>query len=105
MTNIDILKAESKYGITLEKYAMLIVNTINADEEGVEYKRIIEKEGIIFSDWLKAKKEWERKINDPNDKQKTFDKFLPLYQSALERQYFDRFNMRLAETLERNFRD
>jgi len=90
MTNIDILKAESKYGITLEKYAMLIVNTINADEEGVEYKRIIEKEGIIFSDWLKAKKEWERKINDPNDKQKTFDKFLPLYQSALERQYFDR---------------
>jgi hypothetical protein len=97
MSNVDSMIAETKYGITLEKYALLIVNTINADEESVEYKRIIEKEGIIFSDWLKAKKEWERKINDPNDQQKTFDKFLPIYQSALEKQYFDRVPCSLEE--------
>jgi hypothetical protein len=82
------MRIESKYGITLEKYTELIVKTINSGEDEVACKKIIEKEGINMSDWKKAKKEWDDKINDPDDNGRTYAEFLPLYQAALERKYF-----------------
>jgi hypothetical protein len=88
---------ESKYGITLEKYIELIVKTINTGENEIAYKIIIESEGIDMQDWKKAKKEWDEEINDPNDKSKTYTKFIPLYQAALERQYFGRVPCSLEE--------
>ena len=78
------MKTESKYGITLEKYAELIVKTINANEDDEAYNKIIENEGITLNDWKKAKKEWDNKISDPNDEGKTSSLFLPLYNKALE---------------------
>ena len=91
------MKQEIKYKITLEKYTELIVKTINADEDDIKYKKIIEDEGIDINDWKKAKKEWEEKINDPDDEGKIYSKFLPLYQAALEKKYFGRVPCSLEE--------
>lgn len=80
------MKEEIKYGITLAKYTELIVKTINANE--TMCKKIINDEGLDYEEWIKAKKEWDEKINDPGDEGNTYSKFLPLYQSELERNYF-----------------
>ena len=82
------MNEESIYGITLEKYTELIVKTINAGDDEIASRKIIENEGIEINNWRRAKKEWEKKINDPNDEGKTYVKFLPMYQAALERKYF-----------------
>jgi hypothetical protein len=94
---IKPMEEDSIYGISIEKYAEILVKTINAGEDESECKKIIEDEGISYNDWLKTKKEWDYKITDPKDKRKTYDKFLPLYdkflelyQSAIGRQYFGR---------------
>jgi hypothetical protein len=88
---------ESKYGITLEKYTELIVKTINAGEDEETCRKIIEGQGISMKDWKKAKKEWDDRINNPDDEGRTYAKFLPLYQAALERKYFGRVPCSLEE--------
>jgi hypothetical protein len=84
------MENDKKYGITLEKYTELIVKTINADVGDDDYKKLIEKEGILLTDWLKAKKAWEDKISDPNDEGKTAAIFMPIYEAALEKKYLGR---------------
>ncbi|MCE1165861.1 MAG: hypothetical protein LWX07_10720 [Bacteroidetes bacterium] len=81
---------ENKYGISLGKFAELMVKIMSAGEDEIMYKDIIESEGFDFQDWIQAKKEWEKEINDPADEGRTFALFLPLYQTALENQYFER---------------
>ncbi|MFA5405495.1 MAG: hypothetical protein WC358_11225, partial [Ignavibacteria bacterium] len=85
------------YGVSLEKYVELIVKTINANEDDEAYKEIIEKEGIKLNDWNKAKKEWDEKINDPNNEDQTAELFLPLYKTALEKQIISRGPCSLEE--------
>jgi hypothetical protein len=75
---------EIKYGITLKMYAEILVKTINAKDDSEEYRKIIEKEGILYSDWKKAKKEWDDIMNDPNDNGYITSLFMPLYQTAIE---------------------
>jgi|WetSurMetagenome_2_1015567.scaffolds.fasta_scaffold28179_2 hypothetical protein len=85
------------YGVTLEKYAELIVKTINANEDDEAYKKIIEKEGIKLNDWKKAKREWDEKINDPNNNDRTVELFLPIYKAAIENQIISRGPCSLEE--------
>jgi hypothetical protein len=80
----------SKYGVTLEKYAELIVKTINANEDDKTYKKIIEKEGISLKDWEMAKREWSEEINDPNHKNQTAELFLQIYEAALDNENTNR---------------
>lgn len=91
------MNEESKHGITLEKYIELIVKTKNNGDNNKEIRLIIENEGIDMKDWKKAKKKWEEQIRDPNDEGKTYAKFIPLYQAALERNYIGRVPCSLEE--------
>ncbi|HEY5534807.1 MAG TPA: hypothetical protein VIL99_07735 [Ignavibacteria bacterium] len=86
-----IIKDKEKInGISLEKYAELLVKTIGVEEDEAPYKSIIEKEGFTMENWMIAKKEWSSRMSDPADNGKTTKLFLPLYQTAIERKYSEK---------------
>jgi hypothetical protein len=84
-------------GITLERYAELLAKTIEAGEDESEILKIIEKDGIMASDWKRAKQGWSERMRDPADNGKTTALFMPLYESALERKYFEKEPCSLEE--------
>ncbi len=95
--HIQELIMEAISGITLERYAELLVKTIEAGEDESEILKIIKKEGISEADWKKANQGWSERMRDPADKGRTTSLFMPLYESALERKYFEKEPCSLEE--------
>jgi hypothetical protein len=70
-------------GITLEKYADLVVKMSDCGENDEACYKIAEGEGFSRADWDASKKGWSAKMSDPADMGKTAMAFMPLYQAAL----------------------
>ena len=88
---------EAINGITLERYAKLLVKTIEAGEDESEILKIIKQEGISEEDWKSAKQGWSERMRDPADNGRTTALFMPLYEAALERKYFEKEPCSLEE--------
>jgi hypothetical protein len=88
---------EAISGITLETYAELLAKTIEAGEDESEILKIINQEGISEADWKKANQGWSERMRDPADNGRTTDLFMPYYEAALGRKYFEKEPCSLEE--------
>ncbi len=70
-------------GISLEKYANLLVMMSDCGEDEQACIKIAESEGHSADDWKAAKDGWSKKMSDPSDMGKTAMAFMPLYNAAL----------------------
>jgi hypothetical protein len=84
-------------GITLEKYADLVVMMSDCGEDDEACYNIAEAEGFSRADWDAAKSGWSGKMADPTDMGKTAMAFMPLYQSALAKKNADKEPCSLEE--------
>jgi hypothetical protein len=75
---------ESISGVSLEKYAQLLVMMADCGEDADACAAIAESEGISRADWEASKAGWSAKMQDPSDMGKTAMAFMPLYNAALE---------------------
>jgi len=94
---IIINNTELINGISLEKYAELLVKFVDTEDNEVSFREILGKEKITLENWKKAKEGWSLRMNDSQDKGKTTELFMPLYQAALERKYYEKEPCTLEE--------
>ena len=76
---------ETISGITLEKYAELLVQMSDCGEDADACAAIAEAGGFSRPDWETAKQGFTQKMSDPSDMGKTAMAFMPFYQAALDR--------------------
>jgi len=88
---------ESINGISLEKYAKIIVMMSDCGEDAEACDRIAENEGFSKENWKAAKDGWTVKMSDPSDMGKTAMAFMPLYQEELSKKNADKEPISLEE--------
>lgn len=76
---------DSISGISLEKYAELLVQMSDCGEDADACAAIAESHGFARADWESAKSGFTAKMSDPSDMGKTAMAFMPLYQAALDK--------------------
>jgi hypothetical protein len=84
-------------GISLEKYANLVVKMSDCGEDEEACNKIAESEGHSRDDWKAAKDGWSKKMSDPSDMGKTAMAFMPFYQAALANKNADKEPISLEE--------